>query len=500
MKKTYLAFDLGAESGRAILGCLDAGRLEMTELHRFANRPLGLPDGLHWNLLNLWGNLLDGLSKAVRHCGDNGMTLASVGADTWGVDFGLLGRSGQLLGLPFAYRDTRNPAAMAKALAAIPREELFDITGSHFHAFNTLFQLVAWRDAEPQVLAQADKLLFMPDLLHYFLCGHARVESTSASTSQMVDPRVGSTGRWAADILRRLDLPTQMLGAIGEPASVLGRLLPHVREHTGAGDIRVITPAGHDTASAVAAVPASGADGWAFLSSGTWSLMGVELPHPVISARALAGNFTNERCLDGRIRLLRNIPGLWLVQQVRADLPSSDNPRDYAHLAEHAGLAVPFRTLVDPWHEPFGVAGGMLAKMQRFATRTGQRVPQMLGEFVRCCLESLAMEYRRTLEMIEELAGRRVEVIHVVGGGGRNALLNRMLCDATNRPVIVGPFEATAAGNILAQAMGDGELATPADVRQVIRASGDLTMLQPSAPQAWDDQYARYLRVIGARS
>jgi rhamnulokinase len=499
MKRAYLAFDLGAESGRAMLGTLDGGKLELTELHRFANIPRRLPSGLHWNLLDLWGNLLEGLRKAAVHCRDNGMELASLGVDTWGVDYGLLGKSGELLGLPHAYRDERNIAASEKAIARLGRERIYRDTGIQFMPFNTLFQLVAQNEAEPGLLAQAHRLAMVPDLLHYFFTGTAICEATDASTTQMIDPRGGPTGAWACGLLADLGLPDRMLGEITPAGTCLGGLRPAVADETGAGGVKVIVPASHDTASAIAAVPADDKTSWCYLSSGTWSLMGVELPGPLINDAALAANFTNERGLAGTVRFLRNIPGLWMVQQVRQDLAARKlacKDLDYAALTQLAAKAAPFRTLVDPNHGPFGQSGGMIDKIAAFAAATGQPAPANAGALVRCCLEGLALEYRRTLATLEGLVGRRIDVIHIVGGGGRNELLDQMTADATGRTVVAGPYEATAAGNALVQAMGDGLIASPADIRRVVARSFSPKTFRPADTAAWDQAWDRYAGLV----
>ncbi|MFB3891076.1 MAG: rhamnulokinase family protein [Phycisphaerae bacterium] len=499
MKKAYLAFDLGAESGRAMLGVLDGGKLEFHELHRFANIPRRLPSGLHWNLLDLWGNLLEGLRKAASHCRDNGLELASLGVDTWGVDYGLLGKSGELLALPHAYRDERNIAASEKAIAKLGRERIYRETGIQFMAFNTLFQLAAANEAEPGLLERAKRLAMVPDLLHYFLSGEAICEATDASTTQMIDPRGGPTGAWARGLLADLGLPDGMLGEITPAGTCIGRLREAVAQETGAGGVKVIAPASHDTASAIAAVPADDRTSWCYLSSGTWSLMGVELPGPLINDAAMAANFTNERGLAGTVRFLRNIPGLWMVQQVRQDLSQragGGTNLDYASLAAAAAKAAPFRTLVDPNHAPFGQPGGMIGKIAAFAAATGQVRPGDVGALVRCCLESLALEYRRTLDALEAVVGRRIDVIHIVGGGGRNELLNQMTADATGRTVIAGPHEATAAGNALVQAMGDGLVASPVEIRRVVRQSFSPRTFQPSDTAAWDKAWDRYAGLI----
>ncbi|MCL2700953.1 MAG: rhamnulokinase [Phycisphaerae bacterium] len=485
--KAYVALDLGAESGRAMLGELRDGRLTLTELHRFTNVPVRLPTGAHWNLLELWHNVSVGVRKAAEHCRANGLELVSVGVDTWGVDYGLLTRSGELLGVPYCYRDERNAPAMRAVLERLGGGRLYEATGIQFMPFNTIFQLAATRASCPELLDRADRLVFLPDLLHYFLTGVAVNESTIASTSQMVNPRgdasvAGSsaTGVWANDLLAELGLPTSMLGEIVPPGRRIGPVLPALAAEWGLErPVWVTAPACHDTASAVSAVPASGGEGWSYLSSGTWSLMGVELAGPLITEAAREANFTNERAACGAIRFLRNGAGLWLVQQLRASLAARGYAYDYAQLTQLAAEAKPFAMRLDPEYEPFASAGRMFEKMQEFAAATGQTLPESPGELVRSCLEGLAESYKKTQADMARLTGRRIDTIHIVGGGSRNELLNQMTADATGCTVVAGPTEATAAGNVLIQALGDGELATAQDIRTVVAKSFQPTVYQP---------------------
>lgn len=494
-KKAYVAFDLGAESGRAMLGILDDGKLELQEMHRFANLPQRLPSGYHWNLLELWRNLVEGLGKCAGHAREHGFELASLGVDTWGVDCGYLGKSGQLLGLPYAYRDDRFPLAMDRTLKALGEKQIYDVTGIQFMPFNTLFQVVAQQGDEAGVLGATDRLLNMPDLLHYFFTGERVNEYSIASTTQMLDAEKAD---WATGMLDDLGLPTDMLGPIVPSGTKIGKVLPEVRLAAGLeADMQVVAPASHDTASAVAAVPAVTAEkSWCYLSSGTWSLLGAELTEPLINDDARAMPFTNEGGVDGTIRFLKNISGLWLVQEVRRAWAST-RQYSYEELTELAGHCPSFRTLVDPDHEPFASPGQMPEKIAAFARQTGQPEPEDIGQHVRCCLESLALTYRHTLAALERVLGRQFEVMHIVGGGGRNELLNQMTADAIGRPVVVGPYEATAAGNVLVQAMGLGDLGSLSDIRQVVAASFEPTTYQPQDPGAWDEAYQRYQELLG---
>jgi len=489
-KSGYIAIDLGAESGRTIVGILADGHLALEEVHRFRHLARELPSGLHWDLMGLWGNILDGVRCAVDWAIDHDVSLVSLGVDTWGVDYAVIGRSGDLLALPHCYRDERNSVAFQRAIEAVGAEAIYDATGIQLLALNTLYQVLAQHQAEPELLRLADKLLFMPDLLHYFFTGRATCESTIASTSQMTDAR---TGNWNRDLLAKFGLPTQMLGEIVPPGSSIGELLPHVAAATGAdANLKVSAPASHDTASAVAAVPADLGSNWCYVSSGTWSLMGAELSEPCVTAAARAANFTNEGGVDGTIRFLKNLIGLWPVQECRRALEKTGKSLDYAELTAAAGESEPFRTLLDLNYPPLMSPGEMPEKIAQYARDTDQPEPITPGQLVRCCLESLTLLYRRTLQELEDVLQRRFDVMHVVGGGGRNTLLNQMTANAIGRPVIVGPEEATAAGNVLVQAIAAGQIADLDGLRQVVRDSFSPQTYQPQDIADWDAAAARF--------
>ncbi|WP_432797062.1 rhamnulokinase [Poriferisphaera sp. WC338] len=496
-KHGHIAFDLGAESGRTMLAVLENNRLQLIEINRFANLPQHLPSGYHWSLLDLWRNLLDGLTKAAQHARENDIQLISLGVDTWGVDFGLLGKSGQLLGLPFAYRDPRNPPAMQAALNKLGDENLYDRTGVQFMPFNSLFQLLAQKAAEPAAIDHATRMLFMPDLLHYFFTNKPANEATIASTSQMIDPR---TGQWDTELLEQLGLPTSFLSQTPlQAGSTLGPVTDQIASHCKLDQkIPVILPGSHDTASAIAAVPVdqNSNQNWAYLSSGTWSLMGAELDEPIVNTSAMSAGFTNERGVENKIRFLKNIAGLWLVQEIRRDYESQGQSFDYIQLTQAAAEAKPFQTLIDPADPPFATPGNMLTKITAYAQKTNQPNPASSGAFVRCALESLAFAYRTTLHELQELLGRKMDVLHVVGGGGKNELLQQMTADAINLPVIVGPYEATAIGNALTQAMGAGNLADLAAIRSVVKQSFELKTYKPSDTAGFDQHAMRYQSLI----
>ncbi len=488
--KKLLAFDLGAESGRGLLGLFDGQTLRLEIVHRFPNGPVRTLDSLHWDVLRLYSEML----TAMRRCAAEHGGVDALGVDTWGVDFALLGRDGTLLGNPRHYRDPHTEGIMEEALTRVPRQEVFLQTGIQFMRFNTLFQLLALQRARSPALAMAETLLFMPDLFHFWFTGIKANELTDASTSQMFDPTAGT---WAYGMVKRFGLPVSILGTIVAPGTVLGPLRAAVAGDTGLHPVPVIAPASHDTAAAVAAVPAQGPS-WAYISSGTWSLMGTEIPSPWINDRALHYNFTNEGGVGGTIRFLKNIMGLWLVQECRRAWERAGHTYHYDELAHLAETAPAFVSLVDPDDPAFILPPQMPAALAEFCRRTGQSAPTEPGPVVRCALESLALRYRWVLERLEELLGQRLEVIHVVGGGSQNALLCQFTADACNRPVLAGPVEATAIGNVLVQALGLGLLGTLAEARAVVRQSFEVRSYTPQNPQLWQEPYARFLKLLEA--
>jgi sugar (pentulose or hexulose) kinase len=420
--------------------------------------------------------------------------LAGIGVDTWGVDFGLLGARGEILGNPTMYRDPYTNGMMEKAFARVPREAIFHATGIQFMQINTLFQLLAMKEAKSELLDDASTLLFVPDLLNYLLCGARKSELSIASTSQMYDPRLK---RWATEIVEKLEIPTRILPQIVSSGTVLGNLREDVAAECGAKVSPVIAPGCHDTASAVAAVPVEeGEQDYCYISSGTWSLMGVELKEPIVSDKALKYNYTNEMGVGGMVRFLKNIMGLWLVQECRRYWQKHGHDHGYAELTDMAGRARPFGSLIDPSHAPFLTPGEIVDKIDRFCGKTKQRTPSTRGEYVRTCLESLALTYRRTVEGLEDILGRKIKVIHIVGGGTKNQLLNQMTANACGRPVVAGPVEATAIGNLLVQAMAVGAVKSLAEARQIVRQNFELTRYEPEDVTKWDKAYARYMGIV----
>jgi rhamnulokinase len=477
----YAAVDLGAESGRVVLGRFDGARVDLDVVHRFANRAVRLPDGAHWNLLALLGETLGGLGSATRIA-----TLDGVGIDAWGVDYALLDDHDRVLGLPFHYRDPRTDGMIARAHGRVSRDDLYAVTGIQTMPINTVFQLMA--DEGSAALAAAARLAFVPDLLSLWLTGVLANESTIASTSGLLDAR---TGRWARDLIARLGLPAAPFAEDPvEPGSTLGPILAH---HPAAG-VAVHVVAAHDTASAYAAAPIAGPNA-AVLSSGTWSLLGLEVDEPVLDARAAAHNLTNERGVDGTIRLLRNVMGLWLVQECRRHWEATGGPTDYDELHRLAADARPEVPLFDPDDDAFLAPGDMPARIASACVGRGQPAPQGAGEVVRSILVSLACKYRLVLERLEHVSGRRVDCIHVIGGGARNRLLCRLTADVTGRRVLAGPVEATALGNVLVQARAAGRLGSLAEMRDVARASATPEAYEPAGDR--DADYDRFLSATG---
>jgi rhamnulokinase len=485
----FLAFDLGAESGRAMLGRLEQSRLELEELHRFPNQPVRLPDGLYWDSLRLFHEIREGLRVAGR---ERKLHLDGIGVDTWGVDFGLVDEAGRLVDAPRHYRDARNNGMLERTFKTVPRERIFELTGLQFMQFNSLYQLYAAKLEGTAGLKAGRQLLFMPDLLSYWLSGVRKNELTIASTSQFYNP---VTKRWATELFETLELPIGLLGAIVPPGTRLGPLLDEVADTSGLEGVPVFATAAHDTAAAVAAAPATGEQPWCYISSGTWSLMGLELEAPLINAATLKANFTNEAGAAGRIRFLKNIAGLWLVQECRRAWALETREYSYAQLTGMAAQAPAFQAVLDP--DAFLEPGHMPERISDYCQRTGQRAPEQPGAMIRTILESLALRYRQVLELLDELGGQRVEVIHIVGGGSKNTLLNQFVADATGRTVVAGPTEATAAGNVLVQAMGAGFLKDLDEARAVVRASFPLETFTPGQRKGWDEAYERYLKVWG---
>lgn len=491
-ERCYLGVDFGAESGRVIAGLWDGKRIQIEELHRFPNGPVLMGNSLRWDVVRLWAEVQAGLTLAAKRFGSS---IVSVGADTWGVDFVLLDKHEEMLGQPYHYRDARTRGMLDEAFKRVPRADIFAATGLQFMELNTLYQLLAWQKSNPELLTAAETFLMMPDFMHWCLCGSRVVEFTNATTSQCVHP---TKRDWAFDLMGKFGLPTKMFPKIVPPGTNLGALRENVAEKTGLPRIKVVAPPTHDTASAVAGVPTTrtGKANWAYISSGTWSLIGAEVQKAQLSPRALELNYTNEGGIDGTYRLLKNVTGLWLVQQCRRAFEAHGRKYDYVELTRMAGEAPALRSFVDPDDARFMNPPDMPAAIQSYCRDTGQPVPETDAALVRCALESLALKYRATLAGLEELTGEKVEIIHVVGGGSQNRFLNQFTADACNRLVHAGPVEATALGNLLSQVRADGELKNLSEMRAVVRASTQVSEFTPVDKAAWDDAFGKYSALL----
>ncbi len=486
-QKPYLAFDFGAQSGRAVLAHLQSGILTTEEVHRFDNEPVEYGGSLHWDVPRLWFEVRNALSRLGE------VDLAGIGVDAWGVDYALLGERGELLQNPYHYRDRRTEGIMEEVLGRVSKEQIYGATGIQFMPINTLYQLFAARLQTPKLLEAAKCLLTIPDLFNYWLTGNAVCEFTNATTTQMVDPVKRG---WAAGLMQLLELPAHLPAPIAEPGSIIGTLLPGIAGQSSLAGTTVIAPACHDTASAVAAISAR--DGTAFLSSGTWSLLGTELDSPVITPEALRLNFTNEGGVNGTTRLLKNVMGLWMLQGCRQSFAAQGHRYDYRELVELATREPSFGHLVDPDDETFLRPPDMLAAIDSFCTRTHQPVPQDPGAYVRAVLESLAFKYRIVLRNMEHVSGKRIEQIRIIGGGSKNRLLNQLTANATGRKVLAGPAEATALGNVAIQILSTGGASSLQEVRAIVDRSFPTEILAPLETDQWDRHAERFENYCGS--
>lgn len=493
-ERVYLAIDLGAESGRVIAGLFDGRQIRLEELHRFPNGPVSVAGTRRWDLIGLWKEIQTGLQQAALKFGKK---IVSVGVDTWGVDYVLLSSKEEMLGQPYNYRDPRTDGILENACSRVSRQEIFAATGLQFMPINTLYQIISMQLKDPTLLAMADRFLMIPDFFHWLLCGSKVVEFTNATTTQFFDPRERD---WAFDLLRKFDVPTKMLPQVVTPGTNLGKLRADIAQVTGLQRIDVVTPPTHDTAAAVAAVPthSTGSANWAYISSGTWSLIGVEVQQAILNSEALKQNVTNEGGVDGTYRLLKNVMGLWLVQECRRSFERTGNDFDYTQLTYLATKSPQFRSLIHPNDPTFLSPDDMVESIRKWCREHNEPVPEDEGQIVRCALESLAMKYRDVLEGIEKLTGEKIETIHIVGGGCKNALLNQFTANACGKPVIAGPVEATALGNVLIQARAAGEIGSLADIRTVVRDSSELEVYQPQQTADWNAAYQRYRQLVTA--
>ena len=487
-----LGFDFGASSGRAMLGTYDGEKLTLEELHRFSNDPVMLNGRFVWDVQRLFFEMKAALLKAVRA----GIAIDGIGIDTWGVDYGLLDKNGALLGIPYNYRDARTDGMMEKAFEVMPKAEIFNETGLAFMQFNTLYQLYAQKLSGDPTLDCADSMLMMPDLLAYFLTGVKATEYTIASTSQLIDP---TTRDWAWNLIDRFGLPRKIFTPIQPAGTVRGLLLKEIADEVGMPQVPVIAVGSHDTASAVAAVPAQEGSSFAYISSGTWSLFGAETTTPLRSVEVMEANYTNEGGIGGTTRLLKNIMGLWMIQECKREWDRRADAVDFAGLVALAEKAPAFKAVIDVDDPRFLAPGDMPARIQEYCREKGQPVPEGRGEISRVIYESLALKYRWAIERLEQdLLKKHIDVLHIVGGGSKNVMLNRMTASAIGRPVIAGPGEGTVIGNLLVQAMALGAVDSVAALRQVVSRSFENVTYQPEGdPAAWDAPYARLLALMG---
>ncbi len=478
----FLAFDFGAESGRAILGSLDGKIISLEEIHRFPNKQITVSEHIHWDITYLFDELKRGLTAAAQ----KGHTdLSGLGVDTWGVDFGLVGRDNQILENPYHYRDRRTEGMMELAFQRMPREEIYARTGIQFLQFNSIFQLLSVVESKSPALEKIETLLFMPDLFNFLLTGQKKSEYTIASTSQLLDAKKRD---WESVIFEKLGLPLHIMAPVIQPGTWMGPLLPEIARETGILSVDVIVPAGHDTASAVAAVPAQ-SDNWAYLSSGTWSCFGVEVEEPIINEDSVMNNFTNEGGAGGKIRFLRNTMGLWLIQRCMKKWEQEGESLSYDESARLALKSKEFRSVVNPDDPTFLNPADMPAAIAEFCRKTGQPVPEKKGEYVRCILESLALKYRFLIDNINAMRPKAVDVLHIVGGGSQNEVLNQFSANATGLTVIAGPVEATAVGNIMIQAIAKRMLDGIEDGRKAVACSFPLRSYKPDGQNKWAAVY-----------
>ncbi|MBQ3085805.1 MAG: rhamnulokinase [Clostridia bacterium] len=485
--KRVLAFDFGASSGRAILGKFDGKKIELEEVHRFTNDPVTVNGTVFWDVLRLFHEVKQGILKAKQAGGFD-----CIGVDTWGVDFGLIDKNGYLLENPVHYRDKRTDGMIELACQKMDRDKIYDITGIQFIYFNTLFQLLSLREKRPELLERADKLLFMPDLFNYLLTGKMAAEYSIATTSQLVDL---NAHEWSEEIFEKMRFPKDLVCPLVKPGTVVGQLSADLCEELGVPAVDVIAVCGHDTQSAVTAVPSSEKD-FAFISCGTWSLFGTELETPILNEKARKLNVTNEGGYDYSTAFLKNICGLWLIQESRRQWMREGQEYSYAQLEEMALQCEPFKCFIDPDADDFAPMGNMPERIRDFCRRTGQYVPQTVGEVVRCIYESLALKYRHIFRGIEDCTGKQYPHINIVGGGTKDKLLCRMTADSCNTTVYAGPIEATVLGNIAVQLLSCGEIASIEEARKIIADGEKLLCYQPENTKVWDEAYEEFKKYI----
>lgn len=487
MTKRVLAFDFGASSGRAIIGCFDGDKITLEEVHRFSNDPVSVGGTVYWDVLRLFYEIKQGIIKAKIAGGFD-----SIGIDTWGVDFGLIDSEGKLMENPVHYRDARTVGLVDEAFKTMPKEKLYGITGIQFMELNTLFQLISLKKYRPWMLERADKMLFMPDLFGYMLTGKMCAEYSIASTSQLIDL---DKRTWSKEILDAFGIKESVFAPLVQPGTVLGELSKEICEECGVDPVPVISVCGHDTQSAITSVPCEDGD-FAFLSSGTWSLFGTELDKPIVNETSMNINITNEGGFDGSTGFLKNIIGLWLIQESRRQWKREGKEYSYADLEKLALAAEPFKCFIDPDAPEFVPHGNIPERVREFCRKTGQYVPETVGEIMRCIYESLAMKYRLTFEKLRECTERDYPVIHVIGGGTKDGLLCQMTANSCDRTVKAGPIEATVMGNVAVQLMSDGSVENIGQARKIVAESSELKTFEPKDTDKWAGAYEDFLKVV----
>lgn len=487
MTKRVLAFDFGASSGRAIIGCFDGDKITLEEVHRFSNDPVSVGGTVYWDVLRLFYEIKQGIIKAKIAGGFD-----SIGIDTWGVDFGLIDSEGKLMENPVHYRDARTAGLVDEAFKTMPKEKLYGITGIQFMELNTLFQLISLKKYRPWMLERADKMLFMPDLFGYMLTGKMCAEYSIASTSQLIDL---DKRTWSKEILDAFGIKESVFAPLVQPGTVLGELSKEICEECGVDPVPVISVCGHDTQSAITSVPCEDGD-FAFLSSGTWSLFGTELDKPIVNETSMNINITNEGGFDGSTGFLKNIIGLWLIQESRRQWKREGKEYSYADLEKLALAAEPFKCFIDPDAPEFVPHGNIPERVREFCRKTGQYVPETVGEIMRCIYESLAMKYRLTFEKLRECTERDYPVIHVIGGGTKDGLLCQMTANSCDRTVKAGPIEATVMGNVAVQLMSDGSVKNIGQARKIVAESSELKTFEPKDTDKWAEAYENFLKVV----
>ncbi len=483
-EKKYIAVDLGAESGRVMLGTVSDERIVLEEIHRFSNGPIEEDGSLRWDFDKLFSEIKTGIGLAGKKVGNG---ISGIGVDSWGVDFGLLDADGKLVENPYHYRDSRTNGMMEKAFELLSKREIYENTGIQFMQLNSVYQMLAMRLANSGVLAKAKNLVFIADLVSYYLCGKIFAEYSLASTSQFMDMRAG---KWSGEVLDRLSLPVDILPDVVEPGTIVGQMSPGLQKELGCGPVPVIAIGSHDTASAIAGVPAVGGS-WAYLSSGTWSLMGVEIPEAIVNDKTFEYEFTNEGGVENTIRLLKNIMGLWLMQECRRQWQKEGTKLSYDKLTAMAEQAEPFAGFLNVDDSVFLAPGNIPDRINEYLRRIGQNLTEGKGQMIRITMESLALKYRQVMDAIEDVTGGTIEILHIVGGGIKNELLCQFTANATGKKVITGPMEATASGNILMQAKAAGQIKTLDQARKIVCNSFELKEYQPQNVSLWQEQYDR---------